>query len=171
MGSAARCPDACCCIWAPGGWHHLGSSICPVDSCMWGYLTFFLSSSSWAQSNIFRLTASLLCVESACSAMRIAALSLLATCCLCAGVSRSAKGQLAGSSKARRARVLSSSCSTVLQKNCSYRTNYTRTICIPILLPSLSQVLCSILQGLLYLLFPDQLYQVLLLQVEQKVPD
>ena len=116
-GSSARLPGAWCCLWSPGWWHHLGSSICPVDRCMCGYLTLFLSNSSWAQSSILRLTASLLCVLSACSAMRIAALSWLATCCLCPGDNKSEKGELPGSSKARSARVLSNSCRTELSSS------------------------------------------------------
>ena len=79
----------------PRASHHLGSSISPVASDMCGYLTnnkvkgmgrsmtkyltLFLSSSSWAQSRRFNITANLLWVLSACSARRIAAFSSLAT--------------------------------------------------------------------------------------------
>ena len=65
-------------VWVPdqhnkvkvGNWKKRGMS---------EYLTLFLSSSSWAQSRRFNITANLLWVLSACSARRIAAFSSLAT--------------------------------------------------------------------------------------------
>ena len=52
-----------CSCWSADS-HHFGSSTWPVASCMWGYLTIFLSNSSWAHSNILMLTANLLWEDS-----------------------------------------------------------------------------------------------------------
>lgn len=91
---------------------YLGSIVAVARSTIFGYFTFFLSSSAWAQ----RISLSTLIILgldcSWCSILRIAALSSLATFCRCVWSSRSANGLFWGLSNASNARVRSSSFST-----------------------------------------------------------